>query len=107
MPMEASGGFFSWLLSVVMLYLYDYSPLGAEFVYTGADMPIFEYKCSKCGNLSEFLENSNSPLARKCVHCGSEKLEKQFSTFSARVADGASKKCHGCSDHQCPHAGGF
>ncbi len=78
-------------------------------------MPIYEYKCSKCGKISEFLEittsgersrTSNSET-RKCAHCGSEKLEKQFSTFSARVADGPSKKCHGCSDFKCPHAHGL
>jgi putative FmdB family regulatory protein len=70
-------------------------------------MPIYEYKCSKCGRISEFLENSGSPVAKKCAHCGSEKLEKRFSTFSARVADGPSKKCHGCSDFKCPHAQGM
>jgi putative FmdB family regulatory protein len=70
-------------------------------------MPIYEYKCRKCCSISEFLEIASTSEVRKCTHCGSEKLEKQFSTFSARVADGPSKKCHGCSDFKCPHAGGM
>jgi hypothetical protein len=30
---------------------------------------------------------------------------KQFSVFAPRIKEGESKKCHGCSDHSCPHAG--
>lgn len=68
-------------------------------------MPIFEYKCGKCGKVSEFLENSAASAKKVCSHCGSEKLEKQFSVFAPRIKEGESKKCHGCSDHACPHAG--
>jgi len=68
-------------------------------------MPIFEYKCGKCGGISEFLESSGDKRDRRCSHCGSEKLEKQFSVFSPRAKEGQSKKCHGCSDFKCPHAG--
>jgi len=70
-------------------------------------MPIYEYKCSNCGKISEFLELSAVSEVKKCAHCGSDELEKQFSTFSARVANGPSKKCHGCSDFNCPHAQGL
>lgn len=68
-------------------------------------MPIFEYKCKKCGKVTEFLENNGAKISRKCAGCGSSDLEKQFSTFAPRVKEGPSKKCHGCSDHACPHAG--
>ena len=67
-------------------------------------MPIFEYKCSKCGKISEFLETSSARLKRSCAHCGSKKLEKQLSTFAPKIKEGESKRCHGCSDHTCPHA---
>jgi putative FmdB family regulatory protein len=67
-------------------------------------MPIFEYKCSKCGKISEFLENSGSAQDKKCQHCGSTTLQKQFSTFAPRIKEGASKKCHGCTDGACPHS---
>ena len=69
-------------------------------------MPIFEYKCSKCGKISEFLEKSPAAAKRKCPHCGSGDLEKQFSVFSAQIKEGQSKKCLGCTDTGCPHSRG-
>ncbi len=68
-------------------------------------MPIFEYKCSECGNVSEFLEIGGDKKTRICAHCGGKKLTKKFSVFAAGVKEGNSKKCHGCSDNTCPHAG--
>jgi putative FmdB family regulatory protein len=78
-------------------------------------MPIFEYKCGKCGRISEFLEphGSKQPLAgaepgaarKVCPHCGSRELDKQFSTFALRVKEGDSKRCKSCSDQSCPHSG--
>ncbi|MHC4482474.1 MAG: FmdB family zinc ribbon protein [Planctomycetota bacterium] len=68
-------------------------------------MPIYEYKCSNCGRISEFLENSSSKKRRGCTHCGSTRLVKQLSVFSAGVKQGDSKRCHGCSDYTCPHVG--
>ncbi|MHC4528807.1 MAG: FmdB family zinc ribbon protein [Planctomycetota bacterium] len=69
-------------------------------------MPIFEYRCDKCGKISEFLEGASSKPKRKCAHCGSGKLSRQLSVFSAGVSEGDSKRCHGCSDFKCPHAQG-
>ncbi|OHB52851.1 MAG: hypothetical protein A2Y07_04430 [Planctomycetes bacterium GWF2_50_10] len=68
-------------------------------------MPIFEYKCKECGKVSEFLVNGSSSEKNKCGHCGSGKLEKMFSTFAPKIKEGQSKKCHGCMDGGCPHAG--
>ncbi|MHC4498826.1 MAG: FmdB family zinc ribbon protein [Planctomycetota bacterium] len=67
-------------------------------------MPIYEYKCADCGRISEFLENSSGKSSRACAHCGSAKLTKQLSVFSAGVKQGDSKRCEGCSDYSCPHA---
>jgi len=69
-------------------------------------MPIFEYKCGNCGQISEFLEKANSKANNKCLSCGSDKLEKQFSVFSPQVKAGQSKKCLGCTDNACPHSQG-
>ncbi|MGA1979667.1 MAG: zinc ribbon domain-containing protein [Sedimentisphaerales bacterium] len=69
-------------------------------------MPIFEYKCSKCGRISEFLEPHDGKQPKVCPHCGSSKLTKQISVFSAQVKAGQSKKCFGCSDNTCPHSKG-
>jgi len=46
-------------------------------------MPIFEYKCKKCGHKTEFLEKAGNSGKHKCEKCGSSELEKLFSTFSA------------------------
>jgi putative FmdB family regulatory protein len=46
-------------------------------------MPIFEYKCSGCGIVSEIFTNiggQNDPLA--CKSCGSTSLEKLLSKAS-------------------------
>ncbi len=45
-------------------------------------MPIFEYKCNKCGSKTEFLEKVNSSKKHTCQKCGSKDLQKLFSTFS-------------------------
>ncbi|MBW8001489.1 MAG: zinc ribbon domain-containing protein [Planctomycetes bacterium] len=68
-------------------------------------MPIFEYKCSTCNKISEFLEQPGKKVKHSCPHCGGKNLAKQISTFAPMVKEGQSKKCHGCTDNACPHAG--
>ncbi len=68
-------------------------------------MPIYEYKCQKCGGQSEFLENSGKRTKKTCEHCGSSDLQKLFSIFAPKINPGDSKRCHGCTDYKCPHAG--
>ena len=41
-------------------------------------MPLFEYRCAKCGEEFEFLERHSSPAA-KCPACGGAELEKLIS----------------------------
>lgn len=33
-------------------------------------MPLYEYKCLKCGRLMERIEKVSGPHLRKCPHCG-------------------------------------
>ena len=33
-------------------------------------MPLYEYKCLKCGRKTEKIENVSGPHLRKCPHCG-------------------------------------
>ena len=33
-------------------------------------MPLYEYKCLKCGKRSEKIEKLNGPYLKKCPHCG-------------------------------------
>ncbi len=67
-------------------------------------MPIYEYKCSDCGKTTELLAKSSKNAKVKCPDCGSN-MQKLFSVFSAQIKAGESKKCLGCSDIKCPHAG--
>ena len=62
-------------------------------------MPIYEYGCEKCGGLFETLvPNASAPLP-VCPACGSKKVRKQFSSFSATVA---AAKASSCSMGKCP-----
>ena len=41
-------------------------------------MPLYEYKCLKCGRKTEKIENVAGPHLKKCPHCGG-KVEMMFS----------------------------
>ncbi len=61
-------------------------------------MPIFEYKCKKCGYITEFLEKSGGRNKHVCEKCGSSDVKKVFSAFSA----GNSSKSTSCPTGTCP-----
>ena len=61
-------------------------------------MPLYEYKCLKCGRKTEKIENVAGPHLRKCPHCGG-KVELlisasaiQFKGSGWYVTDYAGKK---------------
>jgi putative FmdB family regulatory protein len=51
-------------------------------------MPIYEYKCEKCGNVFEKLSKTNEKTAT-CPKC-LKKAKKIFSSFSAKVSSSSS-----------------
>jgi putative FmdB family regulatory protein len=54
-------------------------------------MPIYEYRCSACGNEFETLvRGSDTP---DCPKCHGTKLQKKLSTFAAIVAAPAAQQC--------------
>lgn len=59
-------------------------------------MPLREYVCKACGRAFEVLERTGEKAS--CPGCGSKKLEKQLSAFSARATSAS-----GCADG-CPAA---
>jgi putative FmdB family regulatory protein len=61
-------------------------------------MPVFEYKCSKCGRKTEFLERSNTKNKHVCEKCGSD-MQKVFSGFSVGQSSQARDSC---STGTCP-----
>ena len=56
-------------------------------------MPIFEYKCPKCGNSFEtFSQRASAVTPPVCPSCGSAESERLFSVFAGRV-EGGSRGC--------------
>jgi len=53
-------------------------------------MPIYDFKCDKCGKVTEFfIRNPGSQEALACPNCGSQKLVKLLS-FPASIRMGNS-----------------
>ena len=67
-------------------------------------MPLVEYRCTKCGHVTEVLARSGKDPAPVCEECGGKKVEKLFSAFSARVAvKEPPARCATCpSSESCP-----
>ena len=67
-------------------------------------MPLYEYKCTKCGRHTEKIENVDGPHLKKCPHCGG-KVEPllsapaiQFKGSGWYVTDYAKKSASGDSE---------
>lgn len=57
-------------------------------------MPLYEYRCDKCGRVSEFLEPVNAQREHVCEHCGSRKMHKELSACAVSPASsGGSGAC--------------
>ncbi len=63
-------------------------------------MPIYEYRCRKCGAEFELLVREATNIA--CEACGSKQADKLMSTFAAQA--GGAEKPPACAEG-CP--GGF
>jgi len=50
-------------------------------------MPIYEYKCSECGEKFEKLVSLHSTQEIECPKCGSTKVRKLISLFGSRRSD--------------------
>lgn len=73
-------------------------------------MPIYEYRCEDCGEVTEGLRSMSSadePIA--CEHCGSQKTQRVQSVFAASVAEGGGGSDPGpgaCPGGMCSMPGG-
>lgn len=65
-------------------------------------MPIFEYRCSECGEKFETLVYSSSEESIECPACGSIQTEKQLSLFASSCGE-----AKGVSNRSCGSGGGY
>ena len=74
-------------------------------------MPLYEYICRNCNSRSELLVRSHRDRP-VCMKCGSDKLERQLSTFAAHSNSGKPSSCpagdvcpaDACQTGRCPLA---
>ena len=64
-------------------------------------MPIYEYKCERCGQDCELLVNRSAEIKPACPGCGSTELKKKIS----RPASGGCA-CGGSCSGNCGGCGG-
>ncbi|HAN86613.1 MAG TPA: FmdB family transcriptional regulator [Firmicutes bacterium] len=71
-------------------------------------MPIFEYKCAKCGDKFEELVTACCTEV-KCPKCGSKEVSKLFSAFGFKsgstFASSSGGSCGSCSGGSCGTCG--
>jgi len=74
-------------------------------------MPIYDMKCSDCGNISEILTITSNQNTYQCPQCGSVNMERLISS-SYMIKMGASRSedtCCGraepCQAPQCSQGG--
>ena len=66
-------------------------------------MPIYEYECKACGEVTEVLERGGAHReAPKCGSCGSEEVEKMLSSFAAMTTGGAGASAASCCGLSSP-----
>ena len=67
-------------------------------------MPIYEYRCSECGEQFEkFVRSMNAEREVQCPKCQSEQVEKQISLFGASSTEGGLGLSQGAA---CAPSGG-
>jgi len=65
-------------------------------------MPIYEFRCLKCHELSEFLFSSAGDQNEiRCQHCGAETLERVLSVSNFAVGSSARSAEPSVSSKQC------
>jgi len=63
-------------------------------------MPLYEYRCKKCGHVTEVLEKADTKGPHTCEKCGGNEMEKLFSSFG--VGTGAGSSGGSCPTGTCP-----
>lgn len=64
-------------------------------------MPIYEYRCSGCGKISEILHKSYNTGEVVCPECGSKGMEKLISTPATPVIKSGASDARPCGKEGC------
>jgi len=67
-------------------------------------MPIYEYRCKKCGAVSEFLVYGSQAEGLACTSCGDARLEKILSAPNVHTT-AASSACQSLGCQTGPQCG--
>ena len=51
-------------------------------------MPIYEFQCKKCSEVSDFNLKMSDPNPENCPHCGGDELQKLISSSSFALKGG-------------------
>lgn len=70
-------------------------------------MPIYEFKCKKCGNIFESLHFRSDDKYSPCPSCGGEKTERLLSTFSSVSSSSSQDLGDVAAPPSCGSSGGF
>ena len=82
------------------------SPKESAGINDNEDMPMYDYRCSECGERYEQLRRmAEADSGLVCPRCGSERVERQISSCAIGVAGSSSSggEGGGCSGRR----GGF
>jgi putative FmdB family regulatory protein len=60
-------------------------------------LPIYEFRCAKCGNIEEIILTGRSEIEMKCGACGAEELERVISRTNYVMGSAGSSKSAGPS----------
>ena len=63
-------------------------------------MPLYEYRCAKCGHVTEVLEKADASGGHTCEKCGGRRLHKLMSVFG--VGAGSRPSGNSCPTGTCP-----
>lgn len=61
-------------------------------------MPLYQYRCAKCGNVIEVLEKASASGQHTCEKCGGRPMEKLMAAFSVGPASAGGS----CPTGTCP-----
>ena len=65
-------------------------------------MPIYEYRCRECGEITKALVPMGGKPNVACAKCGSRKLERKLSSFAVRASSSGAKSGDSCPTGTCP-----